>query len=444
MAGINVSSLTKDSNQQPSSRRRSSPSLSKLSEAYRNPSKSDTENSSNVVDDTLIDALKSQNSESSHSTGNLLQDIGTQLVTNKGSISNQLVTRKDFISNQLVTNKESIGNQGNPAGAPISNQLVTQLVTPLVTNKESISNQLVTEISFKGLSGLQRLISSIIFNDIKYSDGKITRPMSLSYLAQASQTTTKTVKTATQRLVKKGVIKREGGKRGKGGWAQFSINKAIYNEMLHSELVTNKESIGNQLVTNWEPNRESNREPSLSSSNSSNNTNTITTRDEDWVQKIQTPLNLKNLGFGIGHIKQLKDKFALTPELIQQGLEAFSYDLEKGELERLKSRGVQNIIGYFFGAMKSGGYNPISEGFITAEELAEKEMIQRLELKQKEGRERSEKLLNLLFEEWIAIKGKEELIKIEKPVYQYLDMFHKNALKDYFQKYEIENFRKEI
>jgi hypothetical protein len=94
--------------------------------------------------------------------------------------------------------------------------------------------------------------------------------------------------------------------------------------------------------------------------------------------------------------------------------------------------------------MKSGGYNPVSEGFISAEDLAEKEMIERLETRMKEGRERSEKLLNLLFEEWLETKSREELIKIENPIHQYLDMFHRADLKNHFQKNEMEQFRREV
>ena len=94
--------------------------------------------------------------------------------------------------------------------------------------------------------------------------------------------------------------------------------------------------------------------------------------------------------------------------------------------------------------MKSGGYNSVSDGFISAEELAEKEMLERLERKQVERKERKEKLEALLFEEWLETKNKDEILEIERPVSGYLDIIHRAGLKDYFLKNEFDNFKKEL
>jgi DNA-binding transcriptional MerR regulator len=362
-------------------------------------------------------------------------------------ISNQKVTNREPIGkpkgNQLVSNKESIGNQGSASvdeKNAIGNQLVSQKVTNKVTNRESISNQKVTTSSFKELVGKQLIIVVAIFNDIKFSNSNVSNPISLSYLAKISQTTCKTAKTSTQRLVKKGVITRVEGKRGKGGWVRFSIKESIYNEMLQSELVTIKEPIGNQLVTNWGANKEPNREPKPSSSNSSiiNNTNTTEEeKNESWLDDMQTPDNLKQLGFGLKNIKQLKERFNIEPEEIQRGMEAFAFDISLGELERLKKRGVQSVIGYFFSAMKSGGYNSVNAGFLTSEERAEKDMLERLEAKKEQRQERDKKIKDLLFEEWLEDKSDEELISIAKPVISFKDNIHLADLKGYFLENEI-------
>ena len=178
------------------------------------------------------------------------QENSDQKVTNWESIDNQLVTtkvtNKEPIGNQLVINKGEISKHDES----ISNQLGAQLVTTKVTNKEPIGNQLVTRKSFKELSGLQRTIALVIFNDIKFSNEK-HRARYLFLTWRNCRDNDEDGKTAIQRLVKKNILVREGGKRGKGGWAQFAINNSVYNEMLHSELVTNKESISNQMVTNW-------------------------------------------------------------------------------------------------------------------------------------------------------------------------------------------------
>jgi len=94
--------------------------------------------------------------------------------------------------------------------------------------------------------------------------------------------------------------------------------------------------------------------------------------------------------------------------------------------------------------MKAGGYNPVSEGFVPAEQLAEKEMIERLAIRNKERQERKEKLEDLLFEEWLETKTKEQILEIEKPIHGHLDMFHRAGLKVFFKQNEIEKIKAEF
>ena len=122
-------------------------------------------------------------------------------------------------------------------------------------------------------------------------------------------------------------------------------------------------------------------------------------------------------------------------------MEAFAYDLQNGEKERLKGRGI-NPIGYFFGAMKQGGYNSLSEGFKTSEEHAIDEMLARLETRAKKKEEKNKKLEDLLFKEWVETKSKNELVALEKPVMDYMDSLHLASLKGYFLDNEMEEFKK--
>ena len=250
------------------------------------------------------------------------------------------------------------------------------------------------------------------------------------------------------RLKKKGFLNVLKTKNGPSGWRIYELPNFTYKHFSNKRHIQRASLKREESVTN--ASQRASLGASLTPSSSNSNillNNTITTqpsKNYDWLQDIQTPENLKSLGFGVNHIKQLKEKFSLTPEQIQNGLEAFSFDLTQGELERLKTRGIQNIIGYFFGAMKSGGYNSVSDGFISAEDLAEKEMLERLERKQKERKERKEKLEALLFEEWLETKNKNEILEIERPVSGYLDIIHKAGLKDYFLKNEFDNFKKEV
>ncbi len=105
--------------------------------------------------------------------------------------------------------------------------------------------------------------------------------------------------------------------------------------------------------------------PSSSSSdiNNKNITNTIGPESkrqdlsEDWLQ-IQTPENVKAIGFGQTQIKQLFQLGTLSASEVQESLEAFAYDLDVGGIS---SRGSK--LAFLMGILRrSGAY--ISEGLV--------------------------------------------------------------------------------
>jgi hypothetical protein len=343
-------------------------------------------------------------------------DKVTPLGNNKGTIGKPLGNKKSSSKGQ----KNSLGNQ-------------------LGNSKETIREPLGNNQGVDRLSGNELKILNHIFINCHNRGQRTTTKITLSVITETLNISSKNVsKTTLMRLAKKKFITRKGGKRGNGGFATYEIPEDIYQT-----LILNKVTIGEPLGNNKVSDRVTDRVTSPSSSNS-NILNTITTKNEDWLQEIQTPANLKSLGLGLNHIKQLKIKFSLSPEQIQIGLESFAFDLENGELARLKARGIQNIIGYFFGAMKNGGYNSVKEGFISAEELAEQEMIERLEKKKIEREKNKKKLEKLLFEEWLETKTEKELTEIQEPVLKFMDTIHRAALEGHFIDNEFDKFQKEL
>ena len=68
-------------------------------------------------------------------------------------------------------------------------------------------------------------------------------------------------------------------------------------------------------------------------------------------------------------------------------------------------------------------------------------MAARLEQRKKDREEKRQKLEELYFDEWVSTKSKDELCDIEKPMNNFLDMFHKSALKEHFIAKEFHNFK---
>ena len=366
---------------------------------------------------------------SSLPNGTPFNPLGNEKVTNGKQLGNNKVTT---LGNNKITNGKQLGNKTshqNGQKTPLGNQLGN--------SKETIREPLGNNQGIDRLSGNELKILNHIFINCHNRGRRTTTKITLSAITETLNISSKNVsKTTLMRLAKKKFITRKGGKRGNGGFAIYEIPEDIYQA-----LILNKVTIGEPLGSDKVSDRVTDRVTSLPSSNSSI-LNTITTKNEDWLQEIQTPSNLKSLGLGANHIKQLKDKFSLSVKQIQDGLEAFAFDLENGELARLKARGIQNIIGYFFGAMKNGGYNSVKEGFISAEELAEQEMIERLEKKKQEREKNKKKLEKLLFEEWLETKTEKELTEIQEPVLRFMDTIHRAALEGHFVDNELVKFQK--
>ena len=163
--------------------------------------------------------------------------------------------------------------------------------------------------------------------------------------------------------------------------------------------------------------------------------------DSEWSLLCIPPV-LKKIGFQKGHLEQIKNKFKISAGKLARSLEAYAHDLANGRLEEFEKRGT-NPISLFFGAVKNGEYVPIKSGFKTGEEQGKAEMIARLEQIKRKRAETKERLEELLFEEWLATKSKDEILAIARPSpsFDYLDLVHKSGLRKHFIKYEIEKFQ---
>jgi hypothetical protein len=264
---------------------------------------------------------------------------------NRGAIGEQLDNNKGLIQG---THQGTIGEQSQPF-------LFASSIHLLVGNE-------------------RRFIDYVFLKCL--SQGSFdTGPITLDEITSKLNMNAEVLKMVVKRLCKKQYILRTGGKRGKGGFTQFAIGRELYQKMLlDRELqrpddfsTSNREQIG----SNWGSNKGTNKGTGLSSSSSDfnninniNNTNTSVSESKpndlpkDWLQ-IQTPENVKAIGFGQTQIKQLFQLHSISASEVQESLEAFAYDLEVGEVN---SRGSK--LGFLMGILRrSGAY--ISEGLVS-------------------------------------------------------------------------------
>jgi predicted transcriptional regulator len=314
-----------------------------------------------------------------YSVNQALPDQLVEIDNKPSFISNQLVTN---ISNLLVINKEPVSNPIDKDDIfqktnkePISKRISNH-------NKESISNQLVSELVtiqsiVSKISGHQRKILFYIVEDCIYRGKLISGFITNEILRNITNTTAHTVKTATQRLIKKGLLKRETGQRGQGGFSSFTItqeireavlkekrNPSISNQLV-SGLVT---AISNPLVTN----KEADKEPRvLSSSSSLRLKETTTGLDEEWKFDIAS---YTSFGFSKTQIQQLASLGTISAIQVQQSLMEFNHDLENDNLPPIKT----NKLNFLMGLLRTG-HCYISESYRNEQEKTIKLMAERIE-----------------------------------------------------------------
>jgi predicted transcriptional regulator len=361
------------------------------------------------------------------------EPIGNQLVTD---ISNQLVINKEPIGNQLVnknepqkTNKESISNPiSNRNKEPNSNQLVTQLVT----DKTSLER-------VKKLWGLQKKILFYIVESCMARGQLTSGAITNETFRIIANTDADTVKTAIQRLKNKGLITKEPGKRGKGGFTSYIITEAVRNAIIEDQRqVRNSNQLVTQLVTDNSNqlviNKEPYKEPNVPSSSSYNNLTTTTNElPAEWEELDISGLSKMN--FTKTKLKEIYN-FGCDYENVRRSISAASYDIKAGK---------EISLALFMSTvkMKKSEYSATAKGYIDPLQKEEEENAQRLALRADAIRKARLRALDDELEVWVDENTKE----IERILPSGLIIpFRANGLehvelKEYLINYYIENIK---
>ena len=315
--------------------------------------------------------------------------ISKQLVNNKGTISKQLVNNKGTIREQEKLNKETISKPiSKQEPHPISKQLVNQLV-----NTKPHYIQILELI--KNLVGFQRKALFYIVEDCKERGLLYTSQITNEILRILLNTSADVVKTTIQRLIKKGLIAIEKGKRGKGGYKVFTISEIVRNASIaaHAQLGISKQLVNQlvndnskQLVNNKETIKGTSGSSSSSYINTTTEVNVHTAREElpePW-QAVDCSV-LAHIDFNVDHLFQLCQRGTLEPEVVQDSLYHFAFDLQHNK-KREAIKG--DPLNYLMGVLAKRPYtapanyvNPNVEAFkrYAEEKARQDEQLQALE-----------------------------------------------------------------
>lgn len=243
-----------------------------------------------------------------------------------------------------------------------------------------------------------------IFKKAKENKGLVTPALKKTEMQKDLGVNFNTIRTVLRRLSHYKFIKLEKYQRGRFGWTRYSMRQSLYNELLY-----NFEEINSGLK---------NQTPGMHPLESGN---------FGVGEDITIPNNLLDIGFNMGHIKQLQ-KMQITTDKIQRSLDAFAFDMQDKEF-KTKIRTPLNL---FMKVAKSEGEYISSRGYVSPEDEIMQQMIQLKKDRALHAKKQQDELLNLNFEEWLTTKTKEEIITISPPTGDYLGPLHKATLKNWY------------
>ncbi len=296
------------------------------------------------------------------------------------------------------------------------NKQVTKRITEQITIEQQTDNKQVTKCGFESLVGNEKSLLLLIFKECLRIGSLISPEITLSHIHDSLEISPGVAKMVIHRLVKKGVIRREFSKTGRGGWIKFSIEKELYQDLRIRESdnkeITNGYQLDNKRVTKQVT--EQITTPPYSSSNYLNiNTTTI-----------ELPENLRRFGISVTNLQNLISSGKATQEVVERSLAALSFDVEHG-----KTGNLANIL---FGILGTGR-EYISQKY---SESLQKELdaeLARIQQAEESQKKLAETKLQIQFREFLAKNPSflEEVREKHKGFVKTQDLLEKMAFEEF-------------
>jgi predicted transcriptional regulator len=256
---------------------------------------------------------------------------------------------------------------------------------------------------------LQRQIVFLIHSHCKRIRSEVSPPIAIEHIIETCGTTYHAARKAIQRLEQKGIVLRAEFKSGRSGWTKYELPNDVFQEMMQNEFEAKPRPIRGQTEAKPGTEVETEPRPKLSSSSGSNLDLRATRTSEaesalptEWAAIDVT--QLATIGFTQTHVRQIYRAGLLTPEELQDSIDAFAFDLEvNGKAKALTGPPLN----FFMGCLRRGPYAP-AENYEAPEVRQRRLYLEAKEKQAKARRELEDKIELLEFEEWSSKLSLEE------------------------------------
>lgn len=336
----------------------------------------------------LNDRVEQECDQNSHNQLDNIQEthgehLDNSRVTDRYRLDNTSITHGKQIGNKQITHRYHSGNK-------IDNDIDNNL------NDSQIANAITM------LSGIQEKILLFIVQLCSDRGELTTGPFSTLQLSNAIGTTYGSIKMSLKRLGNKQLVTRLPGKVSKGGYINFAITKEV--KKIAIEIKKEKRFVI-QRMDNDKDNILDNTDFSYNSSSNIYKNNTTTDLPDEW-KKINFE-SLTPIGFSQTQLMQLQSKNLNTPDIIQESINHFAFDLENKKLETYGDKKLNVLMGVL---RKGGGW--FSESYISPQEKAMKTLFERKKAEHERLESLEKELINIHFSEWQKSLKAEEKEKI--------------------------------
>ncbi len=366
----------------------------------------------------------------------LLDDEESTDITQTPHKYNTNITQNEV---KLHTNITQTSHTLNPISTQTQHKFSTETNTNLTQTLHNANISIRQDFSFPTLVGNFKKIVLYIYNLCKFN-GSYEVIISINNVAVSTQIPIGSVNTTLVRLEKMEYIQKTQSRAGRGGWKKIKINEKIYKEIL-------------LLETMHKPYTEPYTEHDTTSLSSGSNIYKTTTGDNlikiqqlsaEW-QRIEIE-PLRSIGFTETHLSQIAKQNILSPNVVQDSINAFAFDLEENDK---KKEITGSPINFFMGILRKGlPYTP-PDGYETPQERHMRLYEEKMSKLKAQREEIEKKAFNLAFEDWFRDLPDSKKIEFipenlrNNPRLEKSKMLEGGA-RDYFTKEIWPNFKKEI
>jgi len=349
------------------------------------------------------------------------QQTGNKVATNRQQSSNTT-------SNKVATNRQQEPLASQESDNRTSNTSDNKVATNWQQSTNTTSNKVnvIPTLNFNSLVGLQRSLIQLMHRQCLERRSRSTGPMSLEHVSHSVKTSKRAAKVTLQRLQFKGFIKAINFKNGRGGWTEYELPDSVFQEVLRSETsnkaATNWQQTGNKVPTELATELAT---PVSSSSSSLYNNKTTTTGGPETngsvaeLTNTQTQIDPKwlaldisgliEIGFTQTHLIQVARDAKLTPEIVQDSIRHFAFDLRaNGKAKELRGPALN----YLMGILRKGFPYAAPENYISPEAEAMKAYLESKRADQERRKTLEDALYELEFINWTQALSEEEKLNL--------------------------------